>query len=358
MKQYFTSSLAVWLGLFALLIGAQAVHAEPLVYVPLGGGGKIVVVDAAKDQVVETIDGLAAVHGLAATPDGRYLIAGSYKERAVSGTPVKPQGVSEDEHAAHHQPPAAESEKSAEASVSAVSVIRTSDRTIVRAIDVPGAVHHVAVSPDGQYAAVTRPNENSISVIDLTTYEISADIATGSFPNYSVFSPDGTRIYVSNAGDDTVAVVNAKSWGIETTFAVGSSPEHVVLSKNGKTLYVNNVDDGTVSVVDTETGQMGNTILVGSTLHGIDLSEDGSKLFVASLGDDKIAQIDLASGAVKTADLSPEPYHLATIAGTGKLYVSSADEPKLWVVGQKNLDVLGLVVIGGKGHQMVQVPGF
>jgi len=357
MKQHFTSRFTVWLGLFALLTGAQAVHAEPLVYVPLGGDGKILVVDVAKDQVVETIEGLAAVHGLAATPDGRYLIAGSYEERAANGNPAKPQGISEDEHAAHHQLPAAGSEKPAVASVSTVSVIRTIDRTIVRAIDVPGAVHHVSVSPDGQYAAVTRPNENSISVIDLTTYEISTNIATGSFPNYSVFSPDSTRLYISNAGDNTVAVVDVKGWGIETAFAVGSSPEHVVLSKDGKTLYVNNVDDGTVSVVDTETGQVGKAILVGSTLHGIDLSEDGSKLFVASLGDDKIAQIDLASGAVETAELSPAPYHLATISGTGKIYVSSADEPKIWVVGQKELNVIGQIVIGGKGHQMVQVPG-
>jgi DNA-binding beta-propeller fold protein YncE len=51
--------------------------------------------------------------------------------------------------------------------------------------------------------------------------------------------------------------------------------------------------------------------------------------------------------------LGPSPYHLAAIPGTGKLYVSSAEEPKLWVVDQESLRVLNEIPIRGKGHQMV-----
>ena len=86
-----------------LAFGAQTALAEPFVYVPLGGENKIVVVDAAKDEIVDTISGLAAVHGLAGTPDGRFLIAGSFETRASgSKTVAKPAAVSEDDHAAHH----------------------------------------------------------------------------------------------------------------------------------------------------------------------------------------------------------------------------------------------------------------
>ena len=52
--------LAAWAGLVILALGTQAALAEPLVYVPLGGEGKIVVVDAAKDEVVDTISGVTA----------------------------------------------------------------------------------------------------------------------------------------------------------------------------------------------------------------------------------------------------------------------------------------------------------
>jgi YVTN family beta-propeller protein len=60
---------------------------------------------------------------------------------------------------------------------------------------------------------------------------------------------------------------------------------------------------------------------------------------------------------VKTVSLSPGPYHLATIKGTGKIYVSSSDEPKVWVIDQANLHVIGEIAIGGKGHQMAIAPG-
>ncbi len=40
---------ATWVGVITLVLGLQAALAEPLVYVPLGGEGKNVVVDAATD---------------------------------------------------------------------------------------------------------------------------------------------------------------------------------------------------------------------------------------------------------------------------------------------------------------------
>ncbi len=46
---------ATWVGVITLVLGLQAALAEPLVYVPLGGEGKIVVVDAATDDIVDTI---------------------------------------------------------------------------------------------------------------------------------------------------------------------------------------------------------------------------------------------------------------------------------------------------------------
>jgi YVTN family beta-propeller protein len=348
---------AAWAGLVTLVLGSQTALAEPLVYVPLGGEGKIVVVDAAKDEIVDEISGITAVHGLARTPDGQHLIAGSFEEReAGSAVPEKPSGVTEDEHAAHHGA-APVGTKTDDAVVSTVSIVRTADGSVMRRIDVPGAVHHVAVSPDGRFAVVTHPNEGKISAIDLGSYEVVASVATGPLPNYAVFSPDGDQLYVSNAGNNMVSAVDTMSWSVRWSAVVGSSPEHVVLSGDGKTLYVNNVDDGTVSVIATGVRTVLKTLPVGSTLHGIDLSEDGKTLFVAALGEDKIVAIDLVTDTYRSALLAPAPYHLAAIHGTDKLYVSSADEPNISVVDPKSLDVLGEIPIGGKGHQMVQTPG-
>jgi DNA-binding beta-propeller fold protein YncE len=203
----------------------QTAFAEPLVYVPLGGAGKIVVVDATADEIVGTISGVTAVHGLAGTPDGQLLIAGSFEEREAGGEAMaKPSGISEDEHAAHHGGSAAVAGK-AQSVVSTLSMISTAEGTVVRRIDVPGAVHHVAVSPDGRFAAVTHPNEGGISAIDLGSYEVVAKVATGPLPNYAVFSPTSERLYVSNAANDTISAIDVMSWTVRWNTPVGPSPD-------------------------------------------------------------------------------------------------------------------------------------
>ena len=327
------------------------------VYVPLGSAGEIVVIDSTRDEITGKIKGIPAVHGLAGTRDGRFLIAGSYAEReSGSGAPAKPSGVTEDEHASHHALPSPERKKPSGA-ISTVTVVRTSDRSAIRRIDVFGVVHHVAVSPDGRMAVVTHPDEDGISAIDLSSYRVVAEVATGPLPNYAAFSPDGSRVYVSNAGNETVSVVDAKRWSTVKKIVVGNSPEHVVMSKDGSMLYVNNVDDGTVSIISTESATVVNTIPAGSTPHGIDLSDDGRTLFVAALEDGKLVAVNLATGSSRTVPLSPEPYHLMTVRGMGKLYVSSATHGKIWVVDQTSLAVLRTIDIPGKGHQMVQAAG-
>jgi len=330
--------------------------AANVVYIPLGPAGTILIVDANRDAAIGRIEGVPAVHGLAATPDGRFLIAGSYEERATGeASPPRPQAVGEEEHAAHHAKPPADAKRAA-AVVSTVSIISTHDNAVVRRIDVPGAVHHVAASPDGRMAVVTHPNEGTVTAIDLRNYSI-ATIATGSLPNYAVFSPDGRRLFVSNAGNGTVSDINIDRWIVLRNMIVGKGPEHVVLSKDGSRLYVNNVDGGTVSVVATDQGEVVRTFPVGTTLHGIDLSDDGKTLFVAALGDNKLAAIDLASGNSREARLAPAPYHVAVVRGRGRIYVSSANEPIVWVVDPMALTVSGEIKIGGKGHQMVLGPG-
>lgn len=327
------------------------------VYIPLGSAGEIIVIDSTRDVITGKIKDIPAVHGLAGTRDGRFLIAGSYAEREIeSGAPAKPSGVTEDEHASHHALPSPERKKPSGA-ISTVSVVRTSDRSAIRRIDVSGVVHHVAVSPDGLMAVVTHPDEDGISAIDLSSYRVVAEVATGPMPNYAAFSPDGNRVYVSNAGNETVSIVDAKRWATVKNVVVGNSPEHVVMSKDGSMLYVNNVDDGTVSVIATESATVLKTIPVGSTPHGIDLSDDGQTLFVAALEDGKLVAVNLATGSSRSVPLSPEPYHLLTVRSMGKLYVSSATLGKIWVVDQTSLAVLRTIDIQGKGHQMVQGAG-
>ncbi|MGE0651575.1 MAG: YncE family protein [Alphaproteobacteria bacterium] len=326
------------------------------VFIPLGAEDRIVIVDPLRDTVIGDIKRLPQVHGLAGTPDGRLLIAGSYEERPAGGAaPPRPATVGADEHESHHAVPAP-GKTPAGTPVSTLSIIRASDRAVTRRVDVPGAVHHVAASPDGRLAAVTHPNQGTISIVDLDSFTVTTTIATGPSPNYGAFSPDGRRLYVSNAGNNTVSIIDTGPWIVMRNVITGKAPEHIVLSKDGRQLFVNNVKDGTVSVVSTGEARVESTIPVGAGLHGIDLSDDEQMLYVAATDDNSLAAIDLQSGKIRRIALSPAPYHLTVARGTGKIYVSSATEPKLWIIDGKALATRDEIRIGGKGHQIFISP--
>lgn len=347
------SRMVLAAGLF-ILLPVAGFAAEP-VYVPLGDANAIAEINPAQGTVVGKIEGVPAVHGLAATPDGKYLIAGSFQERTpASAPPSKPTGMSESEHASHHmkQSPGAQREGQA---LSTVSIIRVEDKSIIRRIDVPGVTHHVAVSPDGRLAVVTHPNNDSISAIDLKSYRVLRTVHTGPLPNYAAFSPDSSHLYVSNAGNNTVSDIDVSNWIVSRNIIVGEGPEHLVLSLDGKQLYVNDANGGTVSVIDTSSDKVVKTIKIGAVLHGIDLSKDGQTLFVSVFGGNQVAAIDLATSRIRTAPLAPEPYHLAVIRGTGQIYVTSASEPKIWVLDPDTLNRTKEIVIGKTGHQIAQV---
>jgi len=338
----------------ATLLGTTALLAAPYVYVPVGAAGQILVIDVETGKTIDTYSGLKAVHGLAGTPDGQLLIAGSYTEREMgSDAPAKPQGVTEKDHAAHHAPKSAKAVATSDMMVSTVTILRQSTGEIIRAIDVPGAVHHVSVSPDGRYAVVTQPGNDAVTAIDLTTNEVVATVKSGSLPNYVVFSQDSNTLYVSNAGDNTIAVIGTTDWQVRTSIATGESPAHMVLARDGNTLFVNNDGDGSVGSIDLASGQMTETYKIGDRLHGLDLTEDGKALLVAERGGDRVARVDLASGVVSTVPMAPEPYHLTTVTGSGLAMVSSSAENVLRIIRQDDLSLVRKIKLPAVGHQMV-----
>ena len=347
MKHAATAALILGLGF------AAPAWAGPKVYVPMGGADEVVVIDAAQDKVVDSIKSITESHGLAGSSDGRFLISGSLDEfDAAKTAPPKPEGMAQSEHESHHGGGAPSPAK--QGSVSYLTLINAKTKVIERRIEVPGAVHHMLITPQDRFAVATHPNNGGVSVVDLQTYKVN-DVATGPVPNYAAASPDGAYVYVSNAGNNTISQLDTKRWIVRKNIEVGDAPEHLVISADGKTMYVNNTGDGTVSVVSLPEGRVVNAYKVGGNIHGIDLSEDGKALFVARREDNKFTTIDLASGAVSNTPLGPSPYHLAAIKGTGKVYVSSAEEDKIWVVDGKTRRVLTEIPVPDRAHQMVVV---
>ncbi len=320
-------AMSVW------VCATGTVVAAPTVYVPLGSGNQVIAVDAASGRIIASYPGVDNPHGLVATPDGEYLVAGSMLE-----TPL-PAG----------SPPGAPNSK--------LFLVHPGRGHVMLTIPVSGWTHHQAITPDGRYVISTHPTRGGISVVDLQSNQVIKTIDTGPAPNYTAITRDGKRAYVTNSGNGGVSELDLATWRVTRTLEGGPAPEHVVLSADEKTLYTLNPRAGTVSAVSTESGKVVGVHKIGANLHGLDLGDDGQTLFVSSITDNKLVALDLRNGAQRALALSPAPYHLNTIRGTGKVYVSSRSDPVIWVVDQKSLKLIGTIKLpAGEGHQMAVLP--
>ena len=317
----------------ALFLGAASAMAAPTVYIALGSGNQVIAVDAATSRITKSYPGVDNPHGLVATPDGEYLVAGSMLE-----TPLPADAA-----------PGAPNSK--------LFLVHPGHGHVMLTIPVSGWTHHQAITPDGRYVISTHPTRGGVSVADLQSNQVIKTIETGPAPNYTAITRDGKRAYVSNSGNGSVSQIDLATWRVTRTLEGGPAPEHVVLSADEKTLYTLNPRAGTVSAVSTESGKVVGVHKIGANLHGLDLGDDGQTLFVSSVTDNKLVALDPRSGTQRVLALSPAPYHLNTIRGTGKVYVSSRSDPVIWVVDQKSLRLIDTIKLpAGEGHQMAVMP--
>ncbi len=349
------STLAATLSIAALSVPSLALAGT--VFIPEGSANSILMVEPESGEILGRLPGFEAIHGLSGAPGAKYLVAGSFTEidREELAATAKPKGISEEDHAAHH----AKRDKAAlpeDAGLSLVTILDAKTGQVVQRIEVPGAVHHTAVSLDGRLAVATHPAGDGISIMDLETLTYRGFVSTGPMPNYAVFAPEGGKVYVTNTGNGTLSEVDTENGYLTRNIRVGEGPEHLVLSDNGAVAFVADSDGGKAYRVDLSSGEVTDVYDIGGEVHGIGLSDREGVLFVAGKGTDRLVSIDLATGKQREAALSPKPYHLTTIPNSGKLMVSSRLEPKVWIVDQATLTASGEITIQGEGHQMVALP--
>ncbi|HXV77712.1 MAG TPA: YncE family protein, partial [Candidatus Polarisedimenticolaceae bacterium] len=268
--------LFVALTALAAVLTAPAAEAAPTVYIPLGSGNKVIAVDAARDRITHSYDGVQNPHGLVTTPDGEYLIVGSLTE-----TPI-PQGAP------------------AETPNSLLYVVHPAHGHVMSTIPVSGWTHHQAITPDGKYVISTHPTRGGISVVDVAENRVVRTVKTGSAPNYSLVTKNGKRIFVSNSGNGTISEIDTATWAVARTLEGGPAPEHLVIDEDRGRIYAASGRTGQVSAISIGSGKVERSYDLGKRLHGLDRGDDGRTLFVTVISDDRLVALDPDTGAIRS----------------------------------------------------------
>ena len=124
-------------------------------------------------------------------------------------------------------------------------------------------------------AWVSNEKDNSLSLIDLQTLEVTQTLPVGQRPRGLLLSHDNKLLYICASDSDRVQVMEVATRKIIKELPSGKDPEQFALHPNNRWLYVSNEDDALVTVIDTETAKVLGQINVGVEPEGMAVSPDG-----------------------------------------------------------------------------------
>src|SRR6185503_6584273 len=93
-------------------------------------------------------------------------------------------------------------------------------------------------------------------------------------------SPRGDLLYVANSWDDTVSVIDTKTLDVTATWPVAAEPSSVIEDREGLHLFVANRISNDIAVLDPKTGAEEKRLAAGRGASYITPSPNGRRLYV------------------------------------------------------------------------------
>src|ERR1700692_2726673 len=174
-----------------------------------------------------------------------------------------------------------------------------------------------------EYAYVTNGKSNTVSVIDLRTFEPAKTIPVGIEPTGIAANSKKNEIYVVNTGSNNVTVINAEKNAVVATIGVYGRPYFIDVAEDGKRAYVANSGSANVSVIDLEKRVVLGNVRVGAAPGLARVSPDGATVVVSNRGDNTVSLLDAKSLRVRaTLPVCQQPEDIAIMPDSSKAFVA------------------------------------
>lgn len=245
------------------------------VYVASDGASTVSVIDTATDKLVESIEVGKNPHGVAVSADGKFVLVGVYDTDSVA-------------------------------------FVDTTTRKVIGNVAV-GKPHNIAVHPNGRLAYVGSqiPGKFSLAIIELADRKLTATVPLEKTPRGLEFSPNGRHLYITQAGIDSVVIVDPNDNKIVGEIPVGVSPHYANFTADGKRGLTAVQGPSLLAVFNAETNRIEKSIKVGSRPHWVAAGPGGKTALTANEDSNDVSIVDLDSGAVTTVPVGNAPRKIA-----------------------------------------------
>jgi YVTN family beta-propeller protein len=208
-----------------------------------------------------------------------------------------------------------------------LTVIDGATHTIVANIPIVSAAHEgTAVNPATNRIYVTNLFADSVSVIDGATDTQIAVVTGVDVPWDVAVNPATNRVYVPNANLGTISVIDGATNSITATIAAGGGLRGIAVNRLTNRIYAAQftgfASPGNLFVIDGNTNLVVDVVSVGSGTVRVAVNETRNRVFVGNFGSDSVTVIDGSTHAVvANVALGPDPIDLAVHPILSRVYI-------------------------------------
>jgi len=169
---------------------------------------------------------------------------------------------------------------------------------IVRALAFTAVAAVIPVCVSAQTVRILQTNSrgDNIHLIDPATHRIVGEIKGVPINHGAAAAPDGSRFYFSSEAEQTLTVVDGKTLQITKKIPLTGRPNNISISKDGGRVYVGIVSaPGAVDVIDTASLERVKSIPTKGGIHNVYVTPDGKHVVAGSIAGRVMTVIDQAT---------------------------------------------------------------
>ncbi|MEW6144522.1 MAG: IPTL-CTERM sorting domain-containing protein [Thermodesulfobacteriota bacterium] len=292
--------------LFSPLFTVFSAYAQPVAYIGSNNNNYVSIVDVPTNQIVYIfrLQNGSSADTSDVSSDSRFIYYGGNTVTAIDTSDASIAGAVAVGNAGSNGiavSPDGSTVYVTSSITDTLTVIRTSDFTVIDSIPMGAGPDNLDFTPDGTKAYVADQVENAVYVIDTASVTISDVIPVpgGSLVRNVTVAPNGQFVYVASTGSNIVTVIDTLTDTVIDTVTVGSSPRNIAFTPDSALAYVANGNSSDVSVIRTSDHTTVDTIPTGQdTPHGADITPDGQFAYITAIFSDDVAVIRTSDNEV------------------------------------------------------------
>ena len=187
----------------------------------------------------------------------------------------------------------------------------------------------LAVNSSTSRIYVANAASDNVSVIDAASSTVIATIPVGRAPRGVAVDVRANRVYVANSGSNEVTAIDGESNKVVATLSVGKEPWDLAVDPNIGRVFVGNRSSGTVSVIDGRLNLRIGSVSVGDLPTAVAVNPDTGRVYVASSGSGHLSVVDgvstlLIASLPLASGSSAKVWDVAVDAGSNRVYVATS----------------------------------